>query len=67
MIMIINVKENVKDSFLSESSMRLKKYSKSLSWAVDLNELFNVMGGKFKFSTKERDLEYFFEPHQTFW
>ena len=48
-----------KGSFLSESLMQLKKYSKSLSWAENLNKLFIVMGGKFKFSAQDSDLEYF--------
>ena len=25
------------------------------------------MGGEFKLSAQDSDLEYFFEPHQTFW
>ena len=33
-------------------------YSKSLSWAENLNKLFTVLGGKFKFSTQDSDLEY---------
>ena len=36
------------------------KYSKSLSWAENLNKLFTVLGGKFKFSAQDRDLEYLF-------
>ena len=31
-----------KGSFLSKSSMQLKKYSKSLSWAENLNKLFTA-------------------------
>jgi hypothetical protein len=34
------------------------KYSKSLSWAENLNNLFTVLGGKFKFSAQDSDLEY---------
>ena len=34
------------------------KYSKSLSWAENLNKLFTVLGGKFKFSAHDSDLEY---------
>ena len=34
------------------------KYSKSLSWAENLNELFTVLGRKFKFSAQDSDLEY---------
>ena len=37
-----------------------KKYSKCLSWAKNLNKLFTVLGGEFKFSAQDRDLEYFF-------
>ena len=34
------------------------KYSKSLSWAENLKKLFTVLGGKFKFSAQDSDLEY---------
>ena len=34
------------------------KYSKSLCWAENLNKLFNVLGGKIKFSFQDSDLEY---------
>ena len=34
------------------------KYSKSLSWAENLNKLFTVLGGKFKFSAQDSDMEY---------
>ena len=34
------------------------KYSKSLSSAENLNKLFNVLGGKFKFSAKDTDVIY---------
>ena len=34
------------------------KYSILLSWAENLNKLFTVLGGKFKFSTQDSDLEY---------
>ena len=47
-----------------------KKKSKSLSWAENLNKLFTDMGGKFKFSAQDRDLEYFFEKEKSsciFW
>ena len=37
-----------------------KNYSKSLSWAWNLNKLFTVMGGNFKFPVQDSDLEYFF-------
>ena len=36
------------------------KYSKSLSWAENLNKLFTDLGGKFKFSAQDSDLEYLF-------
>ena len=36
------------------------KYSKSLSWAENLNKLFTDLGGKFKFSAQYSDLEYLF-------
>ena len=34
------------------------KYSKSLSWAENLNKLFTVLGRKFNFSAQDSDLEY---------
>ena len=34
------------------------KYSISLSWADNLNKLFNVLGEKFKISAQDSDLEY---------
>ena len=34
------------------------KYSKSLSWAENLNKLSTDLGGKFKFSAQDSDLEY---------
>ena len=34
------------------------KYSKSLSWAENLNKLLTVLAGKFKFSAQDSDLEY---------
>ena len=36
------------------------KYSKSLSWAENLNKLFTVLGEKLKFSLQDSDLEYLF-------
>ena len=36
------------------------KYPKSLSWADNLNKLFTDLGGKFKFSAQDSDLEYLF-------
>ena len=56
--------EIIKCGFFSEISMRFSnlqnKYSKSLSWAWNLNKLFIVMGGKFKFQVQDSDLEYLF-------
>ena len=34
------------------------KYSKSLSWAENLNKLFTGLGGKFEFTAQDSDLEY---------
>ena len=34
------------------------KYSKSLSWAENLDKLFTVFGGNFKSSAQDTDLEY---------
>ena len=55
---------NNKGGFKSEDTwnfLRLQhKYSKSLSWAENLNKLFTVLGGKFKFSAQDNDLEYLF-------
>ena len=56
-----------KGSFMPEKFMQFKKDFKSLSWVENLNMLFTIMGGKLKFSAQDSDLEYFFEPHQTFW
>ena len=36
------------------------KYSKSLSSAENLNKMFMDLGGKFKFSAQDSDLEYLF-------
>jgi hypothetical protein len=56
-----------KGGFFSESAMRFsnlqiskKIYSKSLSCAWNLNKLFTVMGGQFKFQVQDSDLEFFF-------
>ena len=53
-------KHEYKGGFQSEDTGEFlilqNKYSKSLSWA----ESFYVLGGKFKFSAQDRDLEYFF-------
>ena len=34
--------------------------AKLLSWAENLNKLFTDLGGKFKFSAQDSDLEYLF-------
>jgi hypothetical protein len=51
-----------KGGFKSEDTgnfLRLQhKYSKSLSCAENLNKLFIILGGKFKFSAQDSDLEY---------
>ena len=56
-----------KGGFFSESeicfsnlSISQKNYSKKLFWACNLNNLFNVMGGNFKFQAQDSFLEYFF-------
>ena len=36
------------------------KYPKSLFWAENLDKLFTDLGGKFKFSAQDSDLEYLF-------
>ena len=50
-------KEEPKDGFKSDDTgeflLLQNKYSKSLSWAVNLNKLFTVLGGKFKFSAQD--------------
>ena len=51
-----------KGGFMSEDTGEFfhcqHKYSKSLSWAENLNKLFTVLGGKFKCSAQDSDLEY---------
>ena len=53
-----------KGSFYSESAMHFSnlqnKYSRSLYWAWNLNKLFTIFGGKFKFQGPDSDLECFF-------
>ena len=43
------------------------KYSKLLSSAWNLNFLFTVIGGKFKFQVQDSDLEYFFSGDLEIW
>ena len=53
-----------KGGFISEDAGGFlhcqNKYSKSLSWAENLNKLFTDLGGKFKYSAQDSDLEYIF-------
>ena len=56
-----------KGGFYSESEIRFldiqiskTKYSEKLSWAWNLNLLFTVFGGKFKFQAQDSFSEYFF-------
>ena len=53
-----------KGGFKSEDTKEFfrcqNKYSKLLSWAENLNNLFTVLGGKFKLSAQDSDLEYLF-------
>ena len=39
-------------------SQKILENSKSLSWAENLNKFFTFLGGKFKFSAQDSDLEY---------
>ena len=48
-------KEDIEKNFRCQN-----KNSKSLSWAENLNKLFTGLGGKFKFSAQDSDLEYLF-------
>ena len=51
------MKNFLKGGFKSEDTgeflLLQYKYSKSLSWAENLNNLFTVLGGKFKFSAHD--------------
>ena len=51
-----------KGGFKSEDTWKFlllqDKYSKSLSWAENLNKFLTDLGGKFKFSVQDSDLEY---------
>ena len=51
-----------KGGFKSEDTGKIlclqHKYSKSLFWAENLNKLFTVLGGKFKSSAQDSDMEY---------
>ena len=44
-----------------------KNYSKSLSWAENLNFPPKTVNNIFKFSAQDSDLEYCFELYQIFW
>ena len=52
------------------SQFQKEKYSKLLPWAWNLNLLFTVIGGKFKFQVQDSDffgdLE-IWKTHRTFW
>ena len=52
------IKVALSQKILENFSIANNEYSKSLSWAENLNKLFNVLGGKFKFSAQDSDLEY---------
>ena len=47
------------DSFFKSPNLQ-KKYSKFLSLAWNLNLLFTVIGGKYKFQVQDSNLEYLF-------
>ena len=46
--------------FFSNLQICKRNYSKSLYWAWNLNKLFTIMDGNFKFQVQDSDLEYFF-------
>ena len=58
----VNIDHALKGGFKSEDTRVFlylqNKYSNSLSWAENLNKLFTDLGGKFKFSAQDSDLEY---------
>ena len=54
------VKGGFKSEDTREFSLLQNKCSKSLSWADNLNKLFTDLGGNFKFSAQDSDLEYLF-------
>ena len=57
----IHINRFSKGGFKSEDTGKFlllkRKYSKLLSWPENLNKLFTVLGGKFKFSAQDSDLE----------
>ena len=53
-------KGGLKSKEIGEFLLLQKNYSKSLSWAENLNKLFTILGGKFKFSAQDSDLKYVF-------
>ena len=60
------------DSFFKSLNLQNTYYSKLLSWAWNLNLLFTVIGGKFKFQAQDSFLEYLFyleiwKTNHTFW
>jgi hypothetical protein len=56
----VTVKGGLKSEDTGEFLLLQSEYSKSLSWAENLNKLFTVLGGKFKFFVQDSDLEYWF-------
>ena len=45
-----------------------KNFSKPLSWAWNLNKMFTVFGGKFKFQGQDSNLDYFWgDKVRIFW
>ena len=57
----------VKVAFCQKVWWGSKEYSKRLPSAENLNFPPIIVNNFFKFSAQESDLEYFFEPHRTFW
>ena len=74
-IFLLKVAFIQKVRFVFQISKSPKKiYSKLLSRAWNLNLLFTVIGGKFKFQVQDSDLEYYvfgyleiWKTHRTFW
>ena len=60
LISLLRPKGGFKSDDTEEFSLCQNKYSKSLSWAENLNKLFTVLGGKFEFSAQDTDMEYLF-------
>ena len=61
LIILLDItKGGLKSEDTGEFLLLQNKYSKSLSWAENLNKLLTVLDGKFKFSAQNSDLEYLF-------